>query len=39
VLDWLLAGITLLVGLYPVLPIPLQALGFGGFQEFLDRQG
>jgi TRAP transporter 4TM/12TM fusion protein len=39
VLDWLLAGVTLLVGLYPVLPIPLQALGFGGFQEFLDRQG
>jgi TRAP transporter 4TM/12TM fusion protein len=39
VLDWLLAGVALLVGLYPVLPVPLQAFGFGGFQAFLDRQG
>ncbi|GAB2765280.1 TRAP transporter fused permease subunit [Amycolatopsis magusensis] len=34
VLDWVLAVIALLTGLYPVLPIP-----GGGFDEFLDRQG
>lgn len=39
VLDWVLAGIALLVGLYPVLPIPLNDLGFGGYGGFLDRQG
>lgn len=38
-LDWLLAAITLAVGLYPVVPIPLQDVGFGGFEAFLDRQG
>lgn len=39
VLDWSLAGVALLVGLYPVLPIPLTEVGFGGFGGFLDRQG
>ncbi|MGA6163213.1 TRAP transporter permease [Amycolatopsis magusensis] len=34
VLDWVLAVVALLTGLYPVLPIP-----GGGFDEFLDRQG
>ncbi|UJW33950.1 TRAP transporter fused permease subunit [Saccharothrix sp. AJ9571] len=34
VLDWVLAVIALLTGLYPVLPIP-----GGGFDDFLDRQG
>ncbi|MFI6029251.1 TRAP transporter permease [Amycolatopsis magusensis] len=34
VLDWVLAVIALITGLYPVLPIP-----GGGFDEFLDRQG
>ncbi len=39
VLDWLLSGLTVLVGLYPVLPVPLSGLGFGGYSAFLDRQG
>ncbi|WP_435200249.1 TRAP transporter permease [Janibacter sp. GS2] len=39
VVDWALAGVALLVGLYPVLPIPLNDLGFGGYGGFLDRQG
>lgn len=39
VVDWVLAAVALLVGLYPVLPIPLNDLGFGGFTGFLDRQG
>ncbi len=36
VADYLLAGLALVVGLYPVLPAP---LGAGGFDAFLDRQG
>ncbi|MFI6762285.1 TRAP transporter permease [Micromonospora sp. NPDC050417] len=36
--DWLLAGIALLVCLYPVLPIPIAGAG-GGYDDFLDRQG
>lgn len=39
VVDWVLAAVALLVGLYPVLPIPLSDVGFGGFEGFLDRQG
>jgi len=39
VLDWALAALALVVGLYPVLPLPLTDLGGGGFGEFLDRQG
>ncbi len=39
VLDWVLFGVTLLVGLYPILPIPEGDLGLGGFGGFLDRQG
>ena len=39
VLDWALAVVALFVGLYPVLPIPETANGFGGFEGFLDRQG
>ena len=38
VLDWALAGVTLLVALYPVLPIGVGDAG-GGFDAFLDRQG
>ena len=38
VLDWVLAGLALLVALYPVLPIGLGDAG-GGFDAFLDRQG
>jgi len=38
VLDWLLAGVTLLVCLYPVLPIQVGS-GGGGYNAFLDRQG
>ncbi|MFI6294928.1 TRAP transporter fused permease subunit [Nonomuraea sp. NPDC050790] len=34
--DWVLAVLLLLVGLYPVLPLP---IGAGGFDAFLDRQG
>ncbi|MGQ0777661.1 MAG: TRAP transporter permease [Pseudonocardiales bacterium] len=36
VADWVLAGLALVVCLYPVLPAP---LGAGGFDAFLDRQG
>ena len=39
ILDWALAAVALVVGLYPVLPIPETANGFGGFTGFLDRQG
>ena len=39
ILDWVLAGLAMLVGLYPILPIPLNDLGFGGYEGFLDRQG
>lgn len=39
VVDWLLAAIAVIVGLYPVLPVPLTDIGLGGFSEFLDRQG
>lgn len=39
VLDWVLAAVALVVALYPVLPVPLTDNGFGGFGEFLDRQG
>ena len=38
VLDWVLAGLALLVCLYPVLPVPIGDSG-GGFDAFLDRQG
>ena len=31
--------VTLVVGLYPVLPIPLSSVGVGGYEGFLDRQG
>jgi TRAP transporter 4TM/12TM fusion protein len=36
--DWVLAGVALLVALYPVLPIGWGDAG-GGFDAFLDRQG
>jgi TRAP transporter 4TM/12TM fusion protein len=36
--DWVLAGLALLVGLYPVLPVGWNGAG-GGFDAFLDRQG
>ncbi|MEV4631596.1 TRAP transporter fused permease subunit [Micromonospora sp. NPDC049523] len=36
--DWLLAGLALVVCLYPVLPIPIAGAG-GGYDAFLDRQG
>ncbi|WP_326560048.1 TRAP transporter permease [Micromonospora sp. NBC_01796] len=36
--DWLLAGLALLVCLYPVLPVPIAGAG-GGYDAFLDRQG
>lgn len=39
VLDWVLAAAALVVGLYPLLPLPTTDLGFGGFGGFLDRQG
>lgn len=39
IVDWALGAVALLVGLYPVLPIPQTANGFGGFEGFLDRQG
>jgi TRAP transporter 4TM/12TM fusion protein len=39
VLDWMLAGVALVLGLYPVLPVPQSDFGFGGFGGFLDRQG
>jgi TRAP transporter 4TM/12TM fusion protein len=38
VADWLLAGLALLVCLYPVLPIRIAGAG-GGYDAFLDRQG
>jgi TRAP transporter 4TM/12TM fusion protein len=38
VLDWVLAGVALLVALYPVLPFGIGDAG-GGFDAFLDRQG
>ena len=37
-LDWVLAAVTLVVCLYPVLPFTLGA-GGGGYDAFLDRQG
>jgi TRAP-type uncharacterized transport system fused permease subunit len=37
--DWALAALTLVVGLYPILPIPESSVGFGGYEGFLDRQG
>lgn len=39
IIDWVLAVVALLVGLYPVLPVPLSEIGFGGYEGFLDRQG
>ncbi len=36
-LDWLLAAVTLLVCLYPVLPFKIGS-GGGGYNAFLDRQ-
>ncbi|MFE3546124.1 TRAP transporter permease [Nocardia sp. NPDC059177] len=38
VLDWVLAALTLVVCLYPVLPLTIGAAG-GGYDAFLDRQG
>ncbi|ORV93177.1 C4-dicarboxylate ABC transporter permease [Mycolicibacterium iranicum] len=38
VLDWVLAALTLLVCLYPVLPMRIGSAG-GGYNAFLDRQG
>src|SRR5690606_17018164 len=37
-LDWSLALVTLLVCLYPILPVRIGA-GGGGYNAFLDRQG
>ncbi|MGH3879715.1 MAG: TRAP transporter permease [Actinophytocola sp.] len=37
-LDWTLAAIALVVGLYPVLPLAIGDFG-GGYDAFLDRQG
>ena len=37
-LDWLAAGVALVVGLYPVLPFEIGD-GGGGYDAFLDRQG
>ena len=37
-LDWALAAITLVVCLYPVLPVRIGS-GGGGYDAFLDRQG
>ncbi|MEV4760650.1 TRAP transporter fused permease subunit [Micromonospora sp. NPDC049559] len=36
--DWILAGLALVVCLYPVLPVALGDAG-GGYDAFLDRQG
>ncbi|MDG4785957.1 TRAP transporter fused permease subunit [Micromonospora sp. WMMD1102] len=36
--DWLLAGLALVVCLYPVLPLAIGDAG-GGYDAFLDRQG
>ncbi|WP_163769084.1 C4-dicarboxylate ABC transporter permease [Mycolicibacterium parafortuitum] len=38
VLDWVLAAVTLVVCLYPVLPLRVGQAG-GGYNAFLDRQG
>ncbi|WP_378742053.1 TRAP transporter permease [Nocardia brasiliensis] len=38
VLDWLLAAVSLVVCLYPVLPLTIGS-GGGGYNAFLDRQG
>ncbi len=38
ILDWPLAAITLLVCLYPILPVHIGS-GGGGYNAFLDRQG
>lgn len=38
VVDWVLAVITLLVCLYPILPVTIGS-GGGGYNAFLDRQG
>jgi TRAP transporter 4TM/12TM fusion protein len=38
VADWVLAGLTLIVCLYPVLPFVIGDAG-GGYNAFLDRQG
>ncbi len=38
VLDWVLAAITLVVCLYPILPVSIGS-GGGGYNAFLDRQG
>ncbi|MGI5216041.1 TRAP transporter permease [Plantactinospora sp. CA-290183] len=38
VADWLLAGLALVVCLYPVLPLGIGGAG-GGYDAFLDRQG
>ncbi|MFD3509523.1 TRAP transporter permease [Nocardia sp. NPDC058666] len=38
VLDWVLAAVTLVVCLYPVLPFVIGDAG-GGYDAFLDRQG
>jgi TRAP transporter 4TM/12TM fusion protein len=37
VADWLLAGLALIVSLYPVLPVSIGDAG-GGYNAFLDRQ-
>jgi TRAP transporter 4TM/12TM fusion protein len=37
--DWALAAVALVVGLYPVLPLPQTDFAGGGFGGFLDRQG
>ncbi|HEX4978290.1 MAG TPA: TRAP transporter fused permease subunit [Nocardioides sp.] len=39
VVDWVLTGVALVLGLYPVLPLPQWSVGGGGFGGFLDRQG
>ncbi|WP_153504459.1 TRAP transporter permease [Cumulibacter manganitolerans] len=38
IVDWVLAGLTLLVCVYPLLPFTIGD-GGGGFDEFLNRQG
>ncbi|MFD0363346.1 TRAP transporter permease [Nocardia sp. GCM10030253] len=38
VLDWVLAAVTLVVCLYPLLPMTIGS-GGGGYNAFLDRQG
>ena len=39
IFDWALAGLSLVVGFYPILPLPASSIGFGGFEGFLNRQG